>query len=77
MWQQVVVVLVVLGAAWVAFWRLAPSAWLFRLLNRMQHWLPEEGFLGRRIARKRAKLTAAGCGNCTAKVPPSAGGKPL
>ena len=74
-WQQAMVAVIVLGALWVAFWRLAPSAWLLRLLDRLQQRLPEAGFLGRRIARRRAKLVASGCGNCTPKGPSSASGK--
>lgn len=60
LWQQVVVVALVAGAAAFTFWRLGPSTLRLRMLG----WFERVPGLRPWAARRRAGLMAGGCSGC-------------
>jgi hypothetical protein len=60
MWQQIVIVLLVLFAAGYVAWTFLPMGRRQRLLDTVA----ARGLLVRTAARHRARLATPGCGNC-------------
>ena len=62
MWQQLVIALLVIGAAGYVMWTFLPMMRRQRLLDA----LAAHGVLVRTAAQHRARLATPGCGNCAA-----------
>ena len=62
MWQQILIAVAVVGAASYVVWTLMSPRLRLRFIDRVAR----SGFAAGWAARQRARLSADGCGNCSA-----------